>query len=292
MLMSMTGYGSGECTGDDLSVKVEIRGVNHRFLETVIRLPSGYLALEDQVRRQVAESVHRGRLEIFVSIKDFATRERTVILDSGLLASYRDAVAEAKRIVPITGTFDLTALLAIPDVFRVEDDAPDTESAWPYVSEALGQALQALVAMRRAEGERLQHDIVRRLDAFAAHLDVIESRSTDVVKDYENRLRQRLAEWHEDVSVNEDRMYAEIAFMAERSDITEELVRARSHVEAFKATCQQGGAVGRKLDFLLQELHREITTIGNKAADVTISRHVVEAKAEIEKIREQVQNIE
>lgn len=292
MLVSMTGYGAGHFESEDIRVKVEMRGVNHRFFEPVIRLPKGFLALEEPIRNEVATKVHRGRLEIFVVIEDFGLRGRTVTLDSQLLSAYHAAFSEARNIAPIEGDIQASTLFSLPDVFSVKEEDPDVSQIWAYVSKALGQALTTLIAMRQAEGQRLQMDILHRLQAFHDRIEAIAQRAPSVVEAYRNRLTERLQEWHETVTLNEERLHTEVALMAERSDITEELVRARSHVEAFRTTCNEGGAVGRKLDFLLQEMHREVTTIGSKASDVQISRHVVDIKAELEKIREQVQNIE
>lgn len=291
MLVSMTGFGSGTYADEHLRVKVEMRSVNHRFFEPVIRLPKGYLALEEQIRALVAERIHRGRLEIFVVIEDFGSRGRTVNLDSHLLKSYHAALTEARGLVPIDGELDASTLIFVPDLFQVQGVDVDVTREGPLVAQAVGQALEALVQMRQTEGERLQVDILQRLQAFADRIDAIALRAQSVVVAYRERLLQRTREWRDDVALDEDRLYTEVALMADRSNIDEEIVRARSHVEAFRSTCREGGAVGRKLDFLTQEMHREINTIGSKAADVEISRHVVEVKAELEKIREQVQNV-
>lgn len=292
MLVSMTGFGVGRVVDQQINVVVEVRTVNHRYFEPYIRLPRGYMALEEKIRAEVAKVIRRGRVEISVLIEDFTLRGRTVTLDSRLLRSYHVAVNEAKELVPVEGELTVAALVAVPELFQIRESPVDPESVWPWVGKALGQALEAVVQMRRAEGARLQEDILGRLSVFAQCVEDIATRAPAVVEAYRARLVQRLAEWHRDVTVDENRLSAEVALMAERSNIDEEIVRLRSHIAAFESTCAADDPVGRKLDFLLQEMNREINTIGSKASDGEIAGYVVDAKAELEKMREQVQNIE
>lgn len=292
MLVSMTGFGSGRYESADLRISVEVRSVNHRYLELMIRLPKGYMLLEERVRSLVSRYVNRGRLEISVVIEDFRLRGRTVTLDSHLLKSYYAAVSEARELVPVEGEFSVSALLGVADLFQVQESPIDPESIWPHLSEALGQALHSVAAMRTTEGKRLQEDMLQRLDQVESFVEAVARRAPLVVEEYRNRLLQRIESVKDEVQLDEARIQGEILLMVDRSNIDEELVRARSHIEAFRTTCMEGGVVGRKLDFLLQEMNREVNTIGSKASDVEISGLVVQLKAELEKIREQVQNIE
>lgn len=292
MLVSMTGFGVGRVHDDQVSVVVEARSVNHRYFEPYIRLPRGYMALEEKIRTEVAKRIQRGRVEISVLIEDFTLRGRTVTLDSHLLRSYHAALTEARQHVPVEGELTAEALLSVPELFQIRESPVDPDSVWPWVGEAVGQAIDAVVQMRKAEGARLQQDILGRLSVFAECVAKIADRAPTVVEVYRERLVQRLAEWHRDITVDESRLSAEVAFMAERSNIDEEIVRLRSHIAAFENTCAAEGPVGRKLDFLLQEMNREVNTIGSKASDGEIAGYVVDAKAELEKMREQVQNIE
>jgi len=292
MLVSMTGFGSGRYESDQLRVAVEVRSVNHRYLEMTVRLPKGYALLEEKIRAWVAQRVRRGRLEISVVIEDFGLRGRTVTLDSHLLASYGAALAKAREIVPVTGELTVAALLSVPELFQIAESPVDPVSIWPQVAEALEQAFASVLAMRAAEGERLQADLLARLDAFAGYVAAIADRAPQVVEAYRERLQRRVAALGSDLALDAARLEAEVALMAERCAIDEEIVRLRSHIEAFRAACAEEGGVGKKLDFLLQEMHREVNTIGAKASDGEIARLVVEAKAELEKMREQVQNVE
>lgn len=292
MLSSMTGFGYAVYEDAERKVRCEARSVNHRYLDIVIRLPRPYMALEERVRRVASERVMRGRLEIFVSVEEFTGKRRTMSLDTDLLRSYMDAIQEARQIADLEGRLSVDTLVNLPDIIRVTEEEVDVEAVWPSFEVALQGTLDKLVEMRRSEGKRLTHDISGRIQWIDGALQQIAQRSPEVVQLYHQRLQRRVAEWQSDVSIDPDRIAAEVALFAERADISEEIVRARSHVQEFLASCQSGSAVGRKLDFLLQELHREINTIGSKANDSEISSYVVAVKSEIEKIREQVQNVE
>lgn len=292
MLSSMTGYGSAVYEDDERRVRCEARSVNHRYLDISIRLPRPYMALEERVRRVVSERVARGRIEIFVLVEEFSGKRRTMSLDTELLRNYMDAIQEARKIADLEGRLSVDTLVTLPDIIRVTEEEVDVETVWPSFEFALQSTLDKLVEMRRSEGERLASDISARIQWIDGALQQIAQRAPEVVQLYHERLQRRVAEWQNDVSIDPDRIAAEVALFAERADISEEIVRARSHVQEFLASCQSGSAVGRKLDFLLQELNREINTIGSKANDTEISNHVVAIKSEIEKVREQVQNVE
>lgn len=287
----MTGFGSAAASTADYSVKIEVRSVNHRYGEIVVRTPKGYHAIEDRVRRLAGEFIERGRTEIFVSIEEFHGRQRTVRLDKGLLEGYRHAFQEAGETLGQSGSLTLDMLPAIQDVFLVEEFEADIDSVWPLIEGAAREALKRLVDMRSIEGNRLEEDMLQRLLHVETLLSAIARRSPDVVEDYRKRLTERIAEMLSQ-DIDEQRIALEVALFADKSNIDEEITRARSHIEQFRSACCAGGAVGRKLDFLLQELNREINTIGSKAQDGEIARLVVEVKAELEKIREQVQNIQ
>jgi len=291
LLLSMTGYGSASRSSDAWAVKVEARSVNHRFIDVVAKLPKGYQALEERIRRVTAEYVQRGRVEIFVTIEEFRTKERTVRIDPGLLRGYAQAFREAAELLGRDADLEVDKILSFPDVLVVEEREVDVDAVWPLVEEALREALEGLAAMRRAEGERLFTDIAHRLEKLEQIIQRMEERAPEVVEHYRARLWERVKEWLGELPVDENRMALEVALFAERANIDEELTRARSHIAEFLNVCRVPAA-GRKLDFLLQELNREINTIGSKAHDAQLAAWVVEGKAEVEKIREQVQNIE
>lgn len=291
MFTSMTGFGTGAAADACRSARVEVKAVNHRYLDVVLHLPHHYASCEDKVRALIAEHITRGRVEIFVVLEEFVSRERTVTLDKPLLMGYAKALAEAKDIVgPLS--FNLEALLAVPGLFQVEELPDDATAAWPVLQDALTKALRDLVAMRKAEGERLQADMMARLDTIEGWLTEIQERVPAVVAEYKAKLTTRIADLLEAVPISEDRIATEIAIFADKACITEELVRAASHIKHFREACCETSSVGRKLDFLLQELNREVNTIASKAADGRIAQLVVSIKAELEKVREQAQNIE
>lgn len=291
MLVSMTGFGSAAASNSDYSVKVEARSVNHRFGEIVVRAPKGYQGIEDRVRRLAGEYVERGRTEIFVSVEEFHGRQRTVRLDKGLLDGYRRAFFEASEALGAPGALSLEMLPAIEGIFLIDEVEVDVDAVWPLVESAAREALERLVAMRSAEGKRLEEDMLQRLDYVETLFAAISRRSPDVVELYRKRLTERIEQMLAQ-EVDEQRIAQEVALFADKSNIDEEITRAKSHIEQFRFACAAGKAVGRKLDFLLQELNREINTIGSKAQDGEIAKLVVDVKAELEKIREQAQNIQ
>lgn len=288
----MTGYGSASRADEKRSVKVEARAVNHRFSDIVLRLPKGYQPLEERLRKTASEYVQRGRVEIFVTVEEFGANERTVRLDQGLLKGYLEAFSAAAALLETRVSPSLETLLSLPGVLTLDEVDVDVEAAWPLLEEVLREALSELSRMRRSEGERLYADIVHRLSIVEQIIRQMAAKAPLVVEEYRSRLAERVREWMGDLPVDESRMALEVALFADKANIDEEITRALSHVVEFRRACQAEGGVGRKLDFLLQELQREVNTIASKAHDAEIAGWVVECKAEIEKIREQVQNIE
>jgi uncharacterized protein (TIGR00255 family) len=288
----MTGFGTATAQTPGGRLSVEVRSVNHRFSEVQLRLPKELMTLEDRARALVQGRVHRGRLELIVTREDGARRTRSVRADIDLAAAYAGALREIAGSVGAAGEVTLQQLAVLPDVLRIEDDRTDVDLLWPALASAVGEAIEALVAMRAAEGRRLAEDLFTRLDTLASLLDGIAGRSKDVVQSYSERLRHRLAELLGEMPVDEARIAMEIALLADRSDISEELVRLRSHLAQFHQTIGEDGPVGRKLEFLLQEMGREANTIGAKANDLDITRAIIAMKAELESLREQVQNVE
>ncbi len=288
----MTGFGSGIVQEGEYSVKVEIRSVNHRYADLSIRLPKGYHAIEDRVRRLVGAHVSRGRVEIFLEIKEIGTGNRTVKLDRALLHGYVQALHEAGTELGVNFVPHVDMLMSLPDVLSVEEREGDPESVWPLVQSVLTAALEGLVAMRQAEGRRLQDDIIGRIERLSDMIEEIASLAPTGVVRYRERLSANVERLLGSAPVDEQRIAQEIAIYADKSDISEELSRASSHLEQFVQTCGEGESVGRKLDFLIQELNREVNTIASKSQDTRVASLVVEAKSELEKIREQVQNVE
>jgi len=288
----MTGFGTATAQTPGGRLAVETRSVNHRFSEILIRLPRDLSTLEDRIRPLVQSTIHRGRVEVVVSRDEGARRPRAVRADTELAAAYARALREVATAVGVGGDLTLTQFAGLPDVLRIEDDRVDVEGLWAVLQPAVTAAAAALVVMRQAEGQRLAGDLVARVTTMEVHHAAIASRSRQVVHAYRDRLRARLAEVLGQVPIDETRLAGELALFAERSDITEELTRLASHLTQFRETLQEDAAVGRKLEFILQEMGRETNTIGSKANDLEITRAVIAMKGELESLREQIQNVE
>ncbi|MDR7399444.1 MAG: YicC/YloC family endoribonuclease [Armatimonadota bacterium] len=296
MVRSMTGYGAAEPSADGGRWWVEVRSTNHRFLEVVVRLPRELGALEDRVRAAVAERVRRGRVEVLVR-EDSGLRPREAVVDTELARRYADALERLRRELGLAEPVTLGALLALPEVVRLEEARPDPEATWEALHPVLQRALERLVDMRTKEGGRLAADLRERLARLESWVERVAQRAEELPRAYAQRLRQRVAELLRSLEVDqppdEARLALEVAAFADRCDVREELVRLRSHLEEARALLEgPDGSVGRKLEFLLQEMQREVNTVGSKAADLEVTRAVVEMKSELEAIREQVQNVE
>lgn len=289
---SMTGFGRGESAGDAGRIVVEMKAVNHRFSEVVFRMPRQFNALEDGARKLILSRVSRGRVDVFVSWEAPA-RAKGVKVDKELAIAYYNALIELGGEIGSKTELSLDTLARLPDVLKVEDTEITAEDLWPAFEAATAQAVDNLIAMREREGAALTADLLARIDHLAQVGETVKTRSPQVVEEYRARLSRRLEELlGQSNMVEPQRLAQEVAMFADRSDTTEEVQRLGSHLSQFREALRSGESVGRKLDFLVQEIGREINTIGSKANDATITNQVVEAKSELEKIREQVQNIE
>ncbi len=292
MIKSMTGYGRGEGSTCDKKFTLELKAVNHRYSEVVLRLPRSLVPLEDRIRRIILTRVARGRIDGYLSIEECGEKTASVKVDKALASAYYKAMKELQESVGIEGKIKLPQLVALPGVFIVEEPAEDLELLWPAVQDATERAVASLVQMRAFEGEELAKDLLNRVEHLTRLNNTIRDRSPVVVEDYRERLQNRLSDFLKDGSLDIERLAGEVALFAERSNITEETVRLESHLNQVRNCLLAEESVGRKLDFLIQEMNREINTIASKASDLEISRLVVEVKSELEKLREQVQNIE
>ncbi|HKM16613.1 MAG: YicC family protein [Firmicutes bacterium] len=291
MVFSMTGFGSAEVATDQWVVKVEIRSVNHRYLDIQIRLPRQYQLLEETLRRLVAVGIQRGRVEVYLRIEELGQQDRIVKIDKGILAGLYKQWQELQQEMRLPDlTFD--HVFQIPDLIEITDPVIDWDLLTAVTKEAVTNALEQLNAMRTIEGQRLAQDLVAKMDRIAQLVEEIESHAPQVVANYRTRLKERLDELLAGTSLSPERFEAEVALFADRCSIDEEWVRMRSHIEQFLETLKQRTPIGRKLDFLIQEMNRETNTIGSKASDIHITKAVVELKSELEKAREQVQNLE
>ncbi len=295
MIRSMTGYGRGEKNFDGRTITLELRAVNNRYLDVTVKMPRAYLFAEDALKSRVQGAVARGKLDLFVSINDTAGDRLTVTVNEALAEGYFSAMQTLLDRFGGQGLTDdrsVTSLARFPDVLNVEKAEEDTDAVTAQLLEVLELALADFNSMREREGGRLAEDILRRAGTIEELTALVEEKSPKTVAEYRFRLEAKMAEVLMNTQIDEARILTEAALFADKIAVDEETVRLRSHLAQLRELLDKGGPVGRKLDFLIQEFNREANTIGSKCSDIEISRHVVDIKAEIEKIREQVQNIE
>ena len=295
----MTGFGRGQYEDENFSVTVEMKTVNHRYNEVAIRLPRFLNPLEDKIRKTILKTVNRGRIDVFINADYTSSENCTLKVDKNLAAAYHKALQEVGAAIGleelnINSAQEVMYLSRCQDVINVKEGFFDVETVWPKVEQAVKEALDNLVTMREIEGGNIYGDFIYRADLIAEKLTKIEERSPMVVEEYQAKLTDRLNNLLADhnITVEPERLLQEVAIFADRASITEEIVRLKSHIKQFKNIINSDQPVGRKLDFLIQEFNREANTIASKANDYTLAQIVVEIKAEIEKIREQIQNIE
>jgi len=289
----MTGFGRG-CSGDEeQGVTAEIRSINHRYRDIVIRMPRALQVYEDDARGLVGAGISRGRIEVSVSMAGNGQEGPCdVEVNIGLLRAYIRALNRMREEAGVKESLDLATICSFKDVMVARPREPDLERVKGALTDAVLKALENLEVMRRAEGARLEEDLSGRLSVIEGAVDRVEARIAETAGEHLRRLREHLQRLVRDVALDEQRLLQEVAILADRSDVSEEIVRIKSHLRQFRDYLALDEPVGRRLDFLLQELHREINTLGVKASDVVVSKASVEIKAELEKIREQVQNIE
>ncbi|MBI4468773.1 MAG: YicC family protein [Acidobacteria bacterium] len=291
MIKSMTGYGRAHSESDDFTVDVVVSSVNHRFLDLQLRMPEELGAWESSVRKLVQAHCERGRLNLNISFE--GGRGGNYQVNRSMVASVLAAVDQLKRDFHLSGEVDVNALLQLPKIVQpATSSVDDLQGLYEQIERTLKEALEGLVNMRVVEGRELGQELNKRLDFIADGLREIESESGALVENARLRLHRRLEEMKLNVQIDENRLGQEIALMAQRSDITEEITRLKSHIEQFRGLLEGGKPVGKKLDFLLQEMNREANTILSKAQGLLISRSAVQIRSEIEKLREQVQNVE
>ncbi len=289
---SMTGYGRATRAGSGLSLSVEVRSTNHRYRDISVRLPREFFGAEDRVRSIVSQSLARGHVDVVVALEEVTGDHRTVEVRSELAEAYYRAAVELATRLGVSDAIGVEALLALPEVVAVKPVPIDAASALKTLEAAVADAVGAVGDMRASEGMRLAEDIRQRTRRIEGLIAEISARGPVVTEEYRARLQARMRELLADVPIDEARIAMEAAIYAEKSSVSEELLRLRSHCQQVYVAIAQDEPAGRRLEFLVQEMHREANTIGAKSQDVEISRAVVELKSELEKIREQVQNIE
>lgn len=292
MVRSMTGYGRGEAVLHGRSIVVEVRSVNNRYLDCNIKMPRAYIFAEDAMKSRVQNAISRGKVDVFVTMDSAGADAVTVKVNNPVAAGYAAALKELKDTYQLLGLPDLALMARFPDVLQTEKAPENVEEAAADICAVLDQALADFAVMREREGERLSADILSRADTIETLTGQVEEQSPKTVAEYRARLEAKMREVLQNQQLDESRILTEAAIFADKVAVDEETVRLRSHLSQLRTMLSQGGPIGRKLDFLIQEFNREANTIGSKCNDLEIARHVIDIKAEIEKIREQVQNIE
>lgn len=292
MIKSMTGFGRVQETVDGMNVTVELRSVNHRYFEFTAKVPRTYGFLEEKLKTFTNTLVARGKVECYVAVEQLEESETTVSVNASLAKGYVDALRQLSEMFGLTADISAGALSRYPDVLVLQKTAADEDRIWNAVRTVAEKAVMRFIEMRETEGEKLKADILSRADTILEYVAFVEARSPQTVKEYNEKLKQRMEELLGSTQVDEQRLLTEAAIFADKIAVDEETVRLRSHISQLRTFMEANEPIGRKLDFLVQEINREANTIGSKAQDVEIAKRVIAVKAEVEKIREQVQNIE
>ena len=292
MVKSMTGYGRAREMRNGRDITVEVRSVNNRYLDCTVKMPRAYIFAEDRMKARVQQAISRGKVDVFVTIDASAADETVVAVNEPLARGYYEALTRLKTMFSLPGEVTPEVLAKFPDVLAVTKAEEDVEAIAADICAVLDDALAAYNAMRAVEGEKLAADVAGRITTIEAVVGKVEERSPQTVAAYRQRLEAKMQEVLQSTTIDESRILTEAAIFADKIAVDEETVRLRSHIAQLQAMLVSGEPVGRKLDFLIQEVNRECNTIGSKCNDLTIAQDVVNMKAEVEKIREQVQNME
>ena len=292
MLKSMTGYGRSEAVVGSKKITVEIKSVNHRFSDYNIKIPRQYSYLEEHVRKMISESVSRGKIDVYINIETQGESDKIITVNKELAGNYISAMRELCTEYGLKDDLTLSPLISFSDIFSSELKRDDEDELWKNVSSVIQPALEAFISMREREGSRIEEDLVARVEYMAGLVREIDKRSPETVKEYQEKLYAKIHELLGEQSIDESRILTETAIFADKVAVNEETVRLFSHFDEFKEIINSGEPAGRRLDFLIQEINREVNTIGSKASDLDIAKTVVTLKGEVEKLREQVQNIE
>lgn len=292
MLKSMTGYGRCEESDGGKKITAEIKSVNHRYSDYSIKVPRYYGFLEDKVRKKVSDAISRGKVDIYVSIENYDDNDVEISLKEDYAKNYIDILYTLRDKFGLRDDISVNSVSRNQDIFNIERKETDEDEIWRLVEPVISKALDAFVAMREREGERIGEDLINRVEYMKTLAAQIDERSPQTVEEYKDKLYAKIKEVLEDREVDEARVLTEVAIFADKIAVNEEMVRLKSHFEEFYNIISANEPAGRKLDFLIQEINREVNTTGSKANDIEIAKLVVTLKAEIEKLREQVQNIE
>ncbi len=292
MIKSMTGFGRSEITEGKRKVSVEIKAVNHRYLEVSIKMPKKLNVFEAQIRSELKNYIQRGKVDLFINYEDSSENNVTVKYNKDIAQEYYNFLKQMTADFGLEDDIRVSTLSRYPEVFTMDEGNSDEEEVWKVIKEALDKSCESFVESRIKEGENLKNDLLLKLDDMKKNVDYIAERSPKIIEEYKNKLSEKVKELLGDASVDEGRIATEVTIFADKICVDEEMVRLKSHIEAVRNELISGGSIGRKLDFLAQEMNREANTILSKANDLTVSNCGIELKTTIEKIREQIQNIE
>lgn len=292
MIKSMTGFGRSEVTEDNRKFTVEMKTVNHRYLDVNIKMPKKFNFFESAIRNLLKDYVSRGKVDVFITYEDASESNVSIKYNEEMAREYLKHFESMAETFGLENDIRVSSLSRYPEVFTMEDQNIDEEHIWKLLEKAVREAGEGLMKTREIEGENLKNDLLSKLDGMLEHVDFIENASPEVVNSYRNRLEDKVRELLADKDIDENRILTEVVIFADKICVDEEMVRLRSHIQSTKDILLAGGGVGRKLDFIAQEMNREANTTLSKANDLEISNHAIELKTDIEKVREQIQNIE
>lgn len=292
MIKSMTGFGRCELMEGTRKFTVEMKSVNHRYLDLNMKMPKKLNFFESSIRNELKNYIQRGKVDMFISYEDFSETTACVKYNKEIASEYYGYLQQMAEDFGLDNDVRVSGLSRYPEVFTLEEQEEDEEEIWKILCKAIKQAAEGFVETRIKEGENLKNDLVSKLDGMLSHVDFITERSPKIIADYKQKLYDKVQDLLGDVKVDESRLLMEVTIFADKVCVDEELVRLRSHIEATKAALIEGGSIGRKLDFIAQEMNREANTILSKTTDMEVSNRAIELKTEIEKVREQIQNIE
>ncbi|HHU69616.1 MAG TPA: YicC family protein [Thermoanaerobacterales bacterium] len=294
MVVSMTGYGRGEASSKYINFQVEIRSINHRYNDIRVRLPVSNIILEEKIKGLIKDTVSRGKVDVHITMEiSGELKERLIYVDSAAIKAYYNAIEGLKYELGLEDKTDLSFLFSLPDVIKIQEPSLEEGEIWDILQMSINEAINNLIEMREKEGKELKNDLTLRINKIDKLINEIDEQSEHVVDYYREKLNNRINEiLGGSYELNHERLEIEVAIMADKCDISEEITRINSHISQFLETLENDEPIGRKLDFILQELNREINTIGSKSNDAKISSYVIQIKSELEKLREQVQNIE
>ena len=292
MIKSMTGFGRCEVSENDRKFTVEMKSVNHRYLDVNIKMPKKLNFFESSIRALLKDYIQRGKVDMFITYEDMTENNVSVKYNKDIAGEYLKYLKEMAEEFGLDNDIRVSSLSRYPEVLTMEEQTIDEEGIWKTLEKAIKGAAEGFVETRIKEGENLRSDLISKLDGMLSHVEFIQERSPQIIAEYKQKLEDKVKDLLADVKVDENRLLMEVTIFADKVCVDEEIVRLKSHIETTKSTLQAGGSMGRKLDFIAQEMNREANTILSKANDLEISNRAIELKTEIEKVREQIQNIE